>query len=179
MTFGRYEGVAARALAGCLVVATLGCGTTYQLGKVSPTTVAVLKNAEKETGAYVQIQPLPVERSVSRRIRDISVDGVSLDVPGPPVIFPFQRVAFISTYDHARGAQRGALIGGITGLVLMGVLVVLAEREADIASRDSGGGGAPASSVVLVIGAGTGLGALVGTGFGAMAGYENRYVVMP
>src|SRR5437899_26854 len=118
MTFGCYEGVAARALAGWLVVATLGCGTTHQLGKVSPVTIAVLKNAGKETGAYVQIQPLPAERSVGHRIRDIGVYGVLLDVPGPPIVVPFERVGSITSYDHARGAQRGAVIGGITGLVL-------------------------------------------------------------
>jgi hypothetical protein len=178
MTFRRCEGVAARALAGCLVVAPLGCGTTHQLGKVSPTTVAVLRDAGKETSAYVQIQPLPSDRSVGHRVRDIGLDGVSLDVPGPPIVVPFERVGFISTYDHARGAQRGAVIGGITGLVLTGVLVALLERQADIAARDGGGGGAPASGVVLLIGAGTGLGALIGAGFGAISGYEDRYVVM-
>jgi hypothetical protein len=178
MTFWRYEGVAARALAGCLVVATLGCGTTHQLGKVSPTTVAELKNASKETGAYVQIQPLPNDRSVGQRIRDIGLDGVSLDVPGPPIVVPFERVGLITTCDHARGAERGAVIGGITGLVLMSVLVALVERQDDIAARDGGGGGPQASTVVLGFGAGMGLGALVGAGFGAIAGYEDRYVVM-
>ena len=127
----------------------------------------------------MQIQPLPSERSfvVSRRVRDIDSAGVELDVPGPLVVVPFERVRSVSTFDHGRGAQRGAAVGAITGLVVMGVLLLLAERQADIAARDGGGGGPQAGAVVLVIGAGTGIAALIGAGVGAIAGYEDRYVL--
>jgi hypothetical protein len=162
-------------------VATLGCRTTHQLGKVSPATVQVLRDAGEERGAaYVQIEPLPVERSagVSQRIRGIDVQGVSLEVSGPPVVVPFVHVGFISTYDHARGAQRGAVIGGLTGLVLISAVTLYFEHVADIAARDGGGGGPQASAVVLGIAGGTAVGALVGAGIGAAAGYEDRYLVM-
>jgi hypothetical protein len=127
----------------------------------------------------VRVWPSPNDRSFpDYRIRDIDADGVWLDVPGPPaVVVPLERVHFISTYDRAGGAQRGAVIGGIAGVVIVGVLAALIARQSEIAARDGGGG---PSSAGFVVGASVGggiVGALLGAGFGAMRGYEDRYVV--
>jgi hypothetical protein len=168
-----------RATVWMAAVLTSGCLSTHQLGKVSPVTVAALNDAGEETGAYVQVQPVPNERSfpIVHPIREISMAGVTLDESGPPVVVPFERVGYICTYDHGRGAVRGAVIGGIIGLVLSGLLVGYVARQDAIAASD-GGGAPPASGVVLLIGVGAGIGALIGAGAGGIVGFEERYVVM-
>jgi hypothetical protein len=189
MTRGRNDGVGGRVAVTCFVVLTFGCSTTHQLGRASqPSTVAALEAAGKQPGASVQVEPLPGEGSyrvgdrvrdvgVGYRIRDIGTDGVWLDVPGPPVVVvPLERVRSISTYDRAHGAQTGALVGGITAVVLMGALALYFARQDEIAARD-GGGGPPGLSVALIIVGAGAIGALLGAGLGAMAGYEDRYVV--
>jgi hypothetical protein len=168
-------------LVACLL-ATVGCTTTHQLGRASdPATIAALEDAVVQPGAYVHVDPLPAAHSAppGYLVHSVREGGVELDAPGPAAVVPFERLRYVSTYDRTHGARKGALIGGITGFVMTGVLTTLFVVAAEN-NLHSDGGTAPSQPVPLVIGAsaiGGLVGSLFGAGVGAMIGHEDRYVV--
>jgi hypothetical protein len=176
----RHDRVA-RALVTGAIVATFGCSTTHQLGRVADEgTVEALEDAALGPGATLHVEPLPGERAptLSRPIRSLTTEGIVLDEPGPPVVVPLARVRSVSTNDRARGARRGALGMGLVGLLVGAALSTYVVVKVEHAQEDGSATATRPVPFVLGVSAVSGLAsALIGAGLGALAGSQDRYVV--
>jgi hypothetical protein len=176
-------------LVACVVLLAFGCRTTHELGPIGdPGTLAAIEEVTAQADVYAHVEPLagardrppPSAARAGGRVRGLAPDGIVVEPLGEPrAVVPFARVRSVSSYDHARGAWRGALFVGLPVFLLA---TVFTGFYAYGVSNCSDGCGGPSNPVPLVLGIGAlaGLGgAIVGAGLGAVAGYEDRYVVAP
>jgi hypothetical protein len=176
------RGAVARGLVGGVVALTFGCATTHQLGSaLAPATLAALDRATAGREAFAHVEPFPGERPhvPGDRVQTVTREGL-LVAPAAtaPVLLPLTRVGSVSTYDHARGARDGALVGGISLALLGGVLgAVLYETWVPTCS-DGCATKPDGAQLTLGFAAVFGVvGALAGAGLGVLSGHEDRYVL--
>jgi hypothetical protein len=166
-----------------VVVLTFGCRTTHQLGRASdPRTFAALEKVTTRAGVYAHVETL---KGVAPRVPGDPVRGLTRDgfivapVLAPDTLVPFARVRSVSTYDRGRGARDGALALGLPALVIGGVIgALIVNAHATCSDGCPGPRGITPTVFGLAGLVGVG-GAVLGAGFGALAGHEDRYVIAP
>ena len=163
------------------------CSATHALGpSVDPGTVAQLDALAARPGTTVEVVPLPgpPELTPSYGVTVATAEGLKVSTgDGPPQLISYDRVRSLSTVDRLHGARNGAL--GV-GLLSFGLGFIFG-REFDpgpLCDKPSTGGGCPPPPNTTVQGLKIGgvaalIGAAVGGALGALAGYEDRYVLAP
>jgi hypothetical protein len=165
------------------------CSATHTLGPVDPGTVAQLDALAARSGTTVEVVPLPgpPELTPSYGVTVATAEGLKVSTgDGPPQLISYDRVRSLSTFDRLHGARNGALGGGLLSFGLGFIFGKEFDRGplCDKASTTSTGGGCPPRPNTTLQGLKIGgvaalIGAAVGGSLGALAGYEDRYVLQP
>jgi hypothetical protein len=166
----------ARAIVAVLAVATLaaGCSTTHRLGRIDDPGVRAQVDAVAAKGdSFLHVWPPPGMRRllVGDRVTGVVPLGLVVEPKGgPQLLVPREQVQSLSRYDHAHGARNGAIGGGLAGFAIGLTLGILLSNVSAACSDDCGHSdtGPPIIEVAAVLGA---IGALLGGGFGALAGH--------
>jgi hypothetical protein len=164
------------------VLAALGpaaCSTTHDLGRVGePATMAQIEALAAEPGTTVVVTPLPGRHPLrpTYAVAASSADGLMVSVGGdPPKLMSYERVQSLSRIDHLHGARNGALVIGVSSFVLGFLLGSAVETIPACCTQQPN----PAIVGLKVGGVAALIGAAVGGALGALAGYEDRYVLAP
>jgi hypothetical protein len=162
------------------------CSATHTLGPVvDPGTVAQLDALAVRPGTTVEVVPLPgpPELTPSDGVTVATAEGLKVSTgKGPPQLISYDRVRSLSTVDRLHGARNGAL--GV-GLLSFGLGFIFGkEFDRGPVCMASLGGGCPPQPDTTVNGFKIGgvaalIGAAVGGALGALAGYEDRYLLTP
>src|SRR4051812_2621580 len=126
-------GVAAVLAAGALLVS---CTTTHTLGRINDPGVREEVDAIAASGdAIMHLRHPPGTRPppFGERVTAVSPPGLVIEpTRGQPLLVPREQVAWLSRYEHARGAADGAIGGSLAGFVVgltLGVLLTAFHPE--------------------------------------------------
>lgn len=167
-----------------LIAGTLlgGCTTTHALGRIDDPGVRAEVDAVAGKGdAFLHVWPPPGARRllVGDRVTGVVPLGLVVEPKGgSQLLVPREQVQSLSRYDHAHGARNGAIGGGLVGFAIGLTLGIMLSNLSTQCSDYCGHSdtGPPIIEVAAVVGA---IGALLGGGFGALAGHEDRFVLAP
>jgi hypothetical protein len=175
----RRSGQFCRAFAVLAALGPAACSTTHDLGRVGePATMAQIDALAAEPGTTVVVTPLPGGHRLrpTYAVAASSADGLMVSVGGdPPKLMSYDRVRSLSRIDSWHGARNGALVGG-GGSFVLGFLLGSAVETIPACCEQKPN---PAIVGLEVGGVAALIGAAVGGALGALAGYEDRYVLTP
>ena len=175
-----------RALAVLTVISLAACSTTHDLGRLGdPETMARVDALAARPGTVAEVIPLPGQRplpgprqlSPSHPVTAAAPGGLMVSIGGaPPELLTYGQIRSLSTVDRWHGARNGALIMGVPSLVA-GLFLGWALAGAANCSDQCTPSADPTVVSLKVGGLFALIGAAVGGAFGALAGYQDRYVV--
>jgi hypothetical protein len=159
-------------------LATVACSTTHDLGPIGdPATMAQLDKLAAQPGTTAVVTPLSGRHlKPTLAVTAATPTGLMVSVGGdPPTMLAYDRVNSVTHLDRLHGARNGALVGGLSffglGFLLGGASVSLPGCCSSSPSPAKVGLGVGAVSALI--------GAIVGGGLGALAGYRDHYVLTP
>ena len=182
----------ARELGALLAAATLmvGCTTTHALGRIDDPRVRAEVDAIAAPGdAIVHMRHPPAlpattprtgPQPFGERVTGVIPQGLIIEPSrGQPLLVTPDQVTSLSRYDHLRGARDGAIGGGLAGFtvgLVFGIVLTNAGNSGcsdncAMYQKDPVEVGFKAGVIFA------GIAALLGAGFGALGGHEDRFEV--
>ncbi|HVV49559.1 MAG TPA: hypothetical protein VHO06_07865 [Polyangia bacterium] len=161
------------------MVAVGACSTTHDLGPAAdPATMSRIEALASEPGTTASVTPLPGRHGLhpTYAVTAATANGLMVSVGGdPPALLSYDRVRSLNRRDRLHGARNGGLaVAAVAFAVGFIVGAGATAFPACCAPPPS-----PARIGLEVGGVSALVGAVVGGAFGALAGYQDRYVLAP